>query len=162
MPLYYLDTSALLKRYRTEKGTDVVDEIFSAREKDELFITSHFTSVEVESVAARALKGRLLNKKSHGVLLSLFAEDLDERLILLPVSTSLLMEAAEAARNYSVRAGDAIHLASVLRAKQASAAKIVFVASDKELVDAGEAAGLAVVNPEDGDATTLLRKLRSR
>ena len=70
MPFYYLDTFALLKRYRTENGTDVLDPIFSGRTQHEFFITSHFTAVEIESVAARALKGRLLSKKAQGVLLT--------------------------------------------------------------------------------------------
>ena len=52
MPLYYLDTSALLKRYKTETGTDVIDELFSSRRPAEVFVTSHFTSVEIESVGA--------------------------------------------------------------------------------------------------------------
>lgn len=162
MPLYYLDTSALLKRYRTETGTDVLDAIFSARTQNEFFITSHFTSVEVESVAARALKGRLLSKKAQRVLLSLFAADLEHLLIVLPVSTALLSEAAEAARHYSLRAGDALHLASALRAKQASAAELVFVASDKELVEASGTAGFSVLDPEDEDAMPTLLNLRKR
>lgn len=63
MPLYYLDTSALLKRYRTENDTRVLDALFSARTRDELLITSHFTAIEVESVAARALKGTPANEE---------------------------------------------------------------------------------------------------
>jgi len=145
MPFYYLDTSALLKRYRTENGTDVLDAIFSGRTQHEFFMTSHFTAVEVESVAARALKGRLLSKKAQGVLLSLFADDLEDLLIVLPVSTALLSEAAAVARHYSLRAGDALHLASALQAKQASVAEIVFVASDKELVEASKAAEFTVL-----------------
>jgi hypothetical protein len=47
MPLYYLDTSALLKRYRTEIGTRVVDALFSARTRDELLITSHLDHPEL-------------------------------------------------------------------------------------------------------------------
>jgi len=125
-------------------------------------MTSHFTAVEVESVAARALKGRLLNKKAHGVLLATFADDLDHLLIVLPVSTALLSEAAVVARQYSLRASDALHLASVLRAKQASAVEIVFVASDKELVQAAEEAGLPVLNPEREEALAYLSKLRQR
>jgi len=145
MPFYYLDTFALLKRYRTENGTHVLDAIFSGRTQHEFFITSHFTAVEVESVPARALKGRLLSKKAQGVLLSLFADDLEDLLIVLPVSTPLLSEAAAVARHYSLRASDALYLASALRAKQASVAEIVFVASDKELVEASKAAEFTVL-----------------
>lgn len=71
------------------------DRLDGSRESD---ITSHFTGVEVESVAARALEGRLLSRKAHGVLLSLFAEDLEHLLIALPVSTALLSETAAVAR----------------------------------------------------------------
>ena len=120
MPLYYLDTSALLKRYKTEKGTAVIDDLFSARRQNEVFVTSQFTSVEIESVAARALKGRVLNKKAHGVLLRLFAEDIEELIIVLPVSTALLSEAAAAARRSAMRAGDALHFASAIRIKESS------------------------------------------
>ena len=160
MPLYYLDTSALLKRYRTEKGTEVLDALFSNRTRDELFITSHFTAVEVESTAARALKGRVLNKKARAVLLGLFADDLENLLVVLPVSTVLLSEAAAVARKYSLRASDALHLATALRAKQASATDIVFVASDKELIDAAADAAFPALNPESEVALATLLELR--
>ena len=162
MALYYLDTSALLKRYRTENGTRVLDALFSERTRDELLITSHFTAVEAESVAARALKGRLLTKKAHGVLLSLFADDLENVLIVLPVSTALLSEAATVARNYGLRASDALHMATALRARKASVAEIVFAVSDKELVEAAARAGFTVLNPEAENALAELRELREQ
>ena len=40
MPVFYLDTAALLKRYRTEKGTEVVAALFSDRREDDVFVTS--------------------------------------------------------------------------------------------------------------------------
>ena len=70
MAVYYLDTSAILKRYRTEKGTDVVDALYEATRPDagqaggprglmdalresisarRRLYTSHFTCLEVES-----------------------------------------------------------------------------------------------------------------
>ena len=162
MLLFYLDTSALLKRYKTEKGTNVIDELFSARMEDEVFVTSHFTTVEVESAASRALKGRVLNKKAYGVLLELFAEDLETRVIALPVSTALFSESALIARRLATRAGDALHLATASRVKNALAGNIVFVTSDLELVQASGADGFTVVNPEDEDAMALLSVLRKR
>ena len=64
--LYYLDTSALLKRYRTEKGSEVIQVLFSERQEDETLVTSHFSSLEVEAMASRALKGRILTRKAYG------------------------------------------------------------------------------------------------
>ncbi len=40
MALYYLDTSALVKRYRTERGMEVMAALFSDRTLDDMFITS--------------------------------------------------------------------------------------------------------------------------
>ena len=62
--------------------------------------------------------------------------------------------------NSALRAGDAVYLASVLRVKQATAHEVVFVASDKELVEASRAAGFAVLNPEKEDALVTLANLR--
>ncbi len=161
MPLYYLDTSALLKRYKTEKGTEVIDELFSSRKLDEVFVTSHFTSIEIESVAARALKGNALNKEACGVLIRLYAEDIEEQIIVLPVSTALLSQAAEAARRNALRAGDAVHLASALRVREPShPSDLVFVTSDRELLQAAEREGFTALDPENVDATPSLRAVR--
>ena len=66
MILYYMETSALLKRYRTEPGSDVIVELLERRRPDETFITSYFTLLEVEATAARALKARLLDQDAYG------------------------------------------------------------------------------------------------
>ena len=102
------------------------------------------------------------NQKAYAVLLSLFADDLEHLLIVLPVSTVLLSEAAAVARKYSLRASDALHLAGALRARLASVAEIVFVASDKELVEAAERAAFTVLDPENANAAKTLLKHRER
>ena len=102
----------------------------------------------------------MLNKKARAVLLGLFADDLENLLVVLPVSTVLLSEAAAVARKYSLRASDALHLATALRAKQASATDIVFVASDKELIDAAADAAFPALDPESKDALATLLELR--
>lgn len=160
MPVFYLDTAALLKRYRTEKGTEVVDALFSDRREDDVFVTSQLTTLEVESVAARSLKAGLLNQRAHGALLALFAQDLAQSVVIMPVSTSLVVEAAEAVRHNALRAGDAIHIASALRVRQAAPAEVVFVTSDKELLAAGAAEGFETLDPEASDAKKRLGSWR--
>lgn len=61
MAIYYLETSALVKRYRSELGTDVATELVDRRMLDDYFITSYFSVLEVEATIARALK-------KHGLL----------------------------------------------------------------------------------------------
>ena len=43
MPVFHLDTSAILKRYRTENGTDVVNELYEGLTTRDALITSYFS-----------------------------------------------------------------------------------------------------------------------
>jgi predicted nucleic acid-binding protein len=146
-----------LKRYRTERGTEVVQALFSEKQEAETLVTSHFTTLEVESAAARALKGRVLTRRAYGVLLSLFAEDLAENVVLLPVLTGFISDATDVARRYAVRAGDAIHIASALRVGQSVDQDVVVVAADKLLLQAADETGLDTLNPEADGALEKLR-----
>ena len=157
MALYYLDTSALVKRYRTERGTEVMAALFSDQTPDSAFITSHLTVLEVEAVAARAIGARLLTQRAHGTLLRLFNEDLDRAITVLPLTSAVLSEAIGVARRYTLRAGDCIHLATALRTAQAVSATIVFVTSDMELHRAAGRAGFTPFNPENEQAPDRLR-----
>lgn len=154
---YYLDTSAILKRYRTEKGTAFVDELYRLRPGESL-LTSHFTCLEFEAVAARALKGQVLDDQKYHTLLASFGRDLDEYLLLLPVHTPLMTESIAFASRYALRAPDSIHLASASRL-QRSAADVVLVASDRALLAAASSL-MQTLNPEDDGATEILSRMR--
>ena len=78
MAIFYLDTSAILKRYRTENGTDVVSELYEQLASRDLLLTSHFACLEFECVAARALKAKLLTPAAHNMLLGGLARDIGE------------------------------------------------------------------------------------
>ena len=43
MPIYYLDTSAVMKRYIPEIGSDVVEELFEELTNSEVLTTSYLT-----------------------------------------------------------------------------------------------------------------------
>ena len=88
MALYYLDTSALVKRYRTERGTEVMAALFSDQTLDDAFITSHLTVLEVEAVAARALGARLLTQRAYESLY-----DIIQRMTVIVRPWSVIEEA---------------------------------------------------------------------
>ena len=162
MAVFYLDTSAVLKRYRTEKGTDVVTQLYEGSTSRDVLLTSSFTCLEVESVAARALKGRVLSQEAYDALLGSFSRDLVEYLALLPSSREKITDAIDAARTYALRAADAVHLAAG-KAGDAlikSDGGLMFVCSDKELLAAAEAAGMETLNPEADEALEKLRATR--
>lgn len=182
MPVYYLDTSAILKRYRTEKGTDVVDALYEATSPDAdqvggprgLFdalresmsarrrlYTSHFTCLEVESVAARTMSGKSLIDLPYQTLLASFARDLRDCLSLEQVDGDTVNYAIEMTRRTRLRPADSVHLASALalRARNESE-ELVVVASDKELLAAVQGAGIKTLDPEAEDAMEILKKTK--
>src|SRR6185295_5980541 len=90
MPIYYLDTSALVKRYRAEQGTQTINELLDGQQDVEEIITSFLGSLEVEAVAARLLRGRVLNTRAYRRILGLLASDVANRVMLHPASPSIL------------------------------------------------------------------------
>lgn len=165
MAVFYLDTSAVLKRYRTEKGTDIVTQLYEGATPRDVLLTSSFTCLEVESVAARALKGRVLSQHAYDALLGSFSSDLDEYITLLPSSRQNIADEIGAARTYALRPADAVHLAAGKAADAfiKSDEGFMFVASDKELLTAAQAAGMETLNPEGENAMeALLAKRRGQ
>jgi predicted nucleic acid-binding protein len=156
MAVFYLDTSAVLKRYKTEKGTLVVDSLYQSVERPVL-VTSFFTCLEVESVAARMKRGKLLSDEAYGALLNSFARDMQDHVQLMPVDTDMMMRAIVAAERYALRPGDCIHVMSAYKAQIDSDETTILVSSDKELLEAAKSQ-LALLDPEAEDAMdTLLR-----
>lgn len=62
MAVFYVDSSAAVKRYKTEKGSDVVDALYEGGrtrtlmgalrgDPRDVLVTSHFSCLEIESVA---------------------------------------------------------------------------------------------------------------
>jgi predicted nucleic acid-binding protein len=161
MAVFYLDASALLKRYRTEKGTEIVDDIYDRRGEQHIILTSQLTCVEVESVAARARKAGILNDHQYKTLLGAFSRDLAEGLRLMAIGPERLVEAAEVVREVPLRSLDAIHYTVVRRLNMLwSSHPFVFVGSDRELIEACHASGIMYVDPEAADANEKLELYR--
>lgn len=157
MVVYYLDTSAILKRYRTEKGTEVVEALYGL--PDVFLVTSHFACLEVEAVSAKLLKGKSLTEEAYDALLNAFAADLGDPLYAVPLTSRIVNEAIEAARQYAVRAPDAIHIASGLAVQSVSGGDdFFFVSSDKEQLSAASSAGMQTLDPEAENAMDILKK----
>lgn len=161
MVAYYIETSALVKRYRTESGSAVIKELFTHLRQEEALTTSHFTSLEVEAAAARALKARTMTTEAYGMMLWSYAQDMERWFTLLPVSSTLITEAADVTKAYALRAADAVHLATALRLQRGLSVRLVFVTSDLELITACHSAGMSVLNPVAENSHEELAQWRS-
>lgn len=68
MALFYLDTSAIVKRYRTEVGTELVEALFNERLPTDELTSSFLAVLEVTSVVHRLLTAREIREDIAGRL----------------------------------------------------------------------------------------------
>lgn len=65
MTVFYLDTSAIVKRYRTEEGTEFIDRLFEKIEKSKHRLATSFLSVlEFISALRRLLKAKEITRET--------------------------------------------------------------------------------------------------
>ncbi len=128
----YVDSSALLKRYVEEVGSDMAEEYLSA---DPTLTTSWVTAVEVRRNLARLLGGSdLINAQAQ------FSVDLDA-LAMISVTEDIATAAGDIGETLGVRSLDAIHLASAQRLRIDG---LVFLTFDLRQAQAARSMGLLV------------------
>jgi uncharacterized protein len=131
----YFDTSALVKLYLAEEGSDQAMALFDAAE---VAIVNALAFVEVRAALAAAVRaGRL-----HPDAFATAKEDLQTLRETFAVIDpgGVLDAAADAAERYALRAYDALHLASAIAV---AASDLVFISWDADLSTAAARAGLA-------------------
>jgi uncharacterized protein len=146
----FFDTSALVKRYHREPGTEVVDEWFF-RPGTRHFI-SELTIVEMLSVFARQVRERVILESDYRQFRDLFAAGvLNGLLTVEPVEGVHFSRARQLVEKHgtsrSIRTLDAIQLAVALELREQGHADY-FMCADRALCALAELEGLAVVNPE--------------
>ena len=62
MTIFYLDTSALVKRYKTEEGSDIIDNLYDNLLRGHSMATSFLTVLEFVSAIRRLLKGNRISQ----------------------------------------------------------------------------------------------------
>ncbi|MFN0279676.1 MAG: type II toxin-antitoxin system VapC family toxin [Pyrinomonadaceae bacterium] len=152
MPSFFFDTSAIVKRYGREAGSDFVEELTQA-ENDNIIILAAITRVEVAATIARKLKGEDISKSYAADSLAAFNHDLTNRYLTVDISPELLSVAMKMATKHALRGYDAVQLAAALDANDELLANdlppLTVVSADGELNLAAEAEGLLFENPND-------------
>jgi predicted nucleic acid-binding protein len=149
MPGYFLDTSALGKRYHVEAGTPVVDAIFQTPGA-EIYI-SRLAFVEFRSASARKVRTNQITQAGYQHVCTLFDTDIAKKLIKgIRFKNSDFRQATRLIEKYALtqnlRTLDALQLAI---ATNSSGQGIIdfFVCADKALCAVAQAEGLSVINP---------------
>ena len=130
--MLYVESSAMMKLYRPEVGSEVT---FRAITSEEVLVTSQLTEIEVRRNFVRHFAGEELARVQRRLQI-----DLDE-FALMSLDAEVCMDAARIAEDTLCRSLDAIHLAAARRASP-SATVLTF---DRRQADAARAIGMAVL-----------------
>jgi len=152
MTTYFVDTSALVKRYVDEKGSAWLRAVFDADPPPTIVIV-HLAIVEIISAFTRRLREGTLTAVEYAQLQDSFRADcLDEYEIVVAVG-DIIDEAIRLLERHPLRAYDAVHLAAAVVVNRQLLANhlppLVFLSADDRLNHAARAEGLAVDNPND-------------
>ena len=142
--MIYFDSSALVKRYLKEKGTDVV---LSLTAQEEFVATSKLAYPELLSAFMRKRRAGELGEEPLQSVWDRLDADWPELFIiemhdeLLPIVKSLIGK-------YPLKGADSIHLASALWLESTTRTEVTFVASDVNLLNAATIENLKILNPQ--------------
>ena len=147
MSIYYVDSSAWVKRHFAELGTEWVNKLFEA---EHTLSCCTLGFVEVNATAARkCAAGAIDGARLAEVEVSL-AEDWN-RFLWVELTPEIVDKALQVADVHALRGSDCVHLASALVLKEhlgVEAQEFEFITSDQELKIAAAQAGLLVVDPQ--------------
>ena len=161
MAHFYLDTSAMVKRYRTEPGTNIISVLLAQPASDDRFYSSFLLVLELTSGILRLAKGGQIRQSTADAIIARFRQDARDLLRIWPVDDSILGSAITVVQNHRLRSADAIHLATALEISSVDPnAPLALVTSDAELAEAGQAAGLETLTPGSPEAMARLNQIR--
>ena len=155
MPIYYFDTSAIVKRYIDEPGTVTIDRLFEDADSESGFYTSFLSLLEFTSVITRSANAGRLERDAAFTVLANFRQDTEAIFRLWPLDASILRAAVAVVENHSLRSADAIHLATAASIfGLAPDSEAILVSSDRELLSAAARSGTGVLDPQDIDLSS--------
>ncbi len=136
----YLDSSAIVKRYVEERGTETVDSIF--KEAEVGTVELHFSAWNVGEVAAAfdryERRGVINGKQTYTIFLNESARlSRSGTLAIMPLTLNLISSSIKYIFKYHLYAADAIQLAA---SKESSCGK--FLTADSRLREAATSEGI--------------------
>ena len=150
MTAYFLDSSALVKRYVPETGSAWIRALSAQETGNSLFI-ARITWVEVLSALARREREGSLTPTDKTLILQRFRSDLNNQYQVIELDSTLAQTAGQLVGQYPLRAYDAVQLASVLLLQPAFATtqstSLIFLTADNRLSAIAGALGLLTDNP---------------
>jgi uncharacterized protein len=146
MKVYYLDSSAWVKRYLTELGSPWVQRLFAQKEP---LACCPLGYTEVAAAIARQQGVQKISPDRLRILRRDVLADWKE-MLQAPLDSAVLALATEFAWDLKLRGADAIHLAAAHSLQQSLAAhslSLTLVTADLELLAAAQQRQISVLHP---------------
>ena len=150
MTCCYIDTSAFVKFYIHEPGSQWL-EFFTSAQPDNLMFFSEVGLVEACAAFARHARTGQITTELQKKIYASFLHDCKMRFTLIPVLAEIVTRAAQLTQKHPLRGYDALHLACALKFNQQlrdnGSLSLVFLCADNILLQAAAAEGLTTENP---------------
>ena len=150
MTAYFLDSSALVKRYVPETGTGWVRTITTPNAGNTILVAQMMQAEVISGVWRRVREGTMAPRIARAIRL-LVDRHTRRGYLVIDLSARIAQRAEDLLEQHPLRAYDALQLASALESSTrlvgAGLAPPVFVTADTRLLAAAAAEGLAIEDP---------------
>ena len=141
---FFCDSSAIVKRYVNEIGSNFVDGLADLKSGN-VILLARITRVEVVSAIARRLKNGSVTAADAQNAVAAFQHDLTNNYFTVEITPVLLSVAMSLATRHALRGYDAVQLAAALEANDERIANglppLTLVSADTDLNAAAQAEG---------------------
>ena len=146
MSVYYLDTSALVKLYVREPGTEQMLRLADPAGGHALALLG-LTRVEFRSAVRQRERAGDVAEDIADNLIDSMDEHLANFFLVQPLTDLVIEEAAALLDRHALKAYDAVQLAGCIMLRARLGRHATFVCSDRQLVRAAEDEGMTVLDP---------------
>lgn len=150
MAVYYLDTSALAKRYAAEVGTAWVQALVDPATGHDLY-TVRLTGPEMIAALARKVRTGQLAPAEAARAAAAFKANWQRQYQIIELTSAVADRAMDLADQHGLRGYDAVHLAAGLeledRRRALGLPPLTFVSADRDQLQAAAVEGLPIDDP---------------
>ncbi len=135
MPAYFLDSSALVKRWIQEVGSERVRALTALGAADRVYV-ARLAGPEVVGAISRRHRGAGLDEAARKRLIGVVRREIIERIRVVEITPEIWESATSLAAEHALRGADAVHVAAAMAVKGIHDAtdldQLVFVMADRE------------------------------
>lgn len=152
MAVYFFDSSAVVKRYIIETGTNWIVGIVDPTANNRIYI-ARITAVEVVSAITRRVRNASISISDGAAAITKFRRDLANIYSSIDIAQPIIDNAMQLAETHALRGYDAVQLAAAMDVNAhwlgLSMPALTLISADADLNAAATIEGLSVEDPSD-------------